>query len=378
MILRINGKLGILENQKVVIPFEYEDIEIQDFGYSCLKYDEDNEENYVDVYNTDFQLINSEELRDAYYLFSQKIFVVSNKDNLDGIMNIDGKIICPCIYRVICTAGETLLFRKKDGSIFMGDKYGSKLTGDYKNIKIENLFIIVEKMSGKWALMNKKHEIIIDDQDSIKKLNDFMLLCTKDKQSNVFNNRGELIVQFPKNTDINFEYIVSFETKSNARKYFIFSYNDGAYKIAADLSNRTILFNIKCIDILNISNEFALIDKEDGIYQINLPTQEEKLLYKDCHYWSNIYDNLLLGKDNICCVIDKQGKMIIPLEYERITEANDHHEKSEDKLLIVKKDKKLGVINLQNEIVISIDKKDIEDAQDYVNDINEYDEDEDD
>lgn len=113
MILRINGKLGILENQKVVIPFEYEDIEIQDFGYSCLKYDKDDEENYVDAYNKDFQLINSEELIDAHYLFSQKIFLITNKGNLDGIMNIDGKIICPCIYRAICTAGELYYLGKK-------------------------------------------------------------------------------------------------------------------------------------------------------------------------------------------------------------------------------------------------------------------------
>lgn len=233
-------------------------------------------------------------------------------------------------------------------------------------------------MSGKWALMNKKHEIIIDEQDSIKNLNNLMLLCTKDRQSNVFNNRGELIVQLPKNVDINLEYIISFEDKPNARKYFIFSYNDRAYKIIADLSNRTILFNSKCTDILYIGNEFALIDKEDGIYQIYLPTQEEKLLYKDYHYWNDIYDNFLLKKDNICCVINNQGKMIIPLEYDEITEANDHHEESEDNLLIVKKDKKLGVINLQNKIVIPIDKEIIEDAQDYVNDINEYDEDEDD
>ena len=372
-IIKINNKLGVLADQKIAIPFEYDYIEIRDFGflgYLCIKYDKNNKPFYY-LYNNDFKLIIKKITKAQKYWNN---LIVSDENELEGIVNTNGEILCPLIYKRIIsiTDEDYFIFCKKDGLQFIGDKYGTRKSDVYKNISNNCSLLIFQKTNGKMGLMNYEFQILIDEQDSIEANEDYNLYeCTKNEQTQLLDASGNLLSSYKKN--IKFNSIFTNETSSI--NYVILTKSNGIIAAVINLMNKKAIINCEFLNILYIGNDFALIEKSDGIYQINLATQEEELLYKEYQYLNNIDDNFILIKDNICCVINNQGKMIIPLEYDSINSVFDQYWDNYSNLFIAGKNKKYGIINSKNEIIIPIDYASIYSINPHEGEDENYDED---
>lgn len=261
MILSKNNKLGVLVDQKIVIPFEYDKILIEYFGYLCTKYNEHHEPiSYL--YNNQFKLISEKDIFiESSRKASKNILIMTDEDDLFYLLTDTGEALTPHIYKsIIDIAENAFIFKTQNDLYFIGDKFGNKLSSLYK--EIDHFLYKAKTITNKWSLINKKYEAIDEEQDSIERLGGNSFLCTKDDKSQIIDATGKVAIDFSKDIAIkSIRYYTETSLKEN-NEYAILFNKDNENNIAVDLSHNKIITVGEFTDFLYVDSKTATMVKD--------------------------------------------------------------------------------------------------------------------
>ncbi len=286
-----NGKNGILENKKILIPYEYEEIE--------------------------YNKIN-------------KLFIVQ-KDGKQGVISIEGKDILEAKYDyILCTQNK--ITTKKDEIIQIYDKNGEKKQSNYENTietSNENYIITIDNEE-KFGVINKEGQVIIKNKyEYIEYAFENYFIITENGKVGVIDINNGL--------GIDFKYDIIQKVKDKNALQAIISSKNTIEIYNNKLEKQT---SIKEAILYTYDNYIKLISASDMKYLDNN---------------GNIISNKEVLKENKVYAYSKNGKWgfindsdktIVEPTYDMVTEFNQYGYAG------IKKDNKWGVVNKQGEIVL--------------------------
>lgn len=242
-------------------------------------------------------------------IFKILYYKVQEDDRLKiGYMDNNGKIITPPIYN-----------------------YGTDFYGDYANIIKDSIYGFIDKQgnetlfekydktffyycntgiaskNGQYTLINREGKPLIKFSDKAIKIFGFNTFSTKENNNKtLYNSDGKIIFKNKKNLKISSHYM---------------------------FSNSTLAYE----KIIEGKTKTGLIDLEGNILV--------KPVYDDIIYYISKYNLYVVKNNNKWGFINKYGKKIIPVNYDKIRSIDEN-------LIVAKKGDKWGFINLENETVI--------------------------
>ncbi len=399
MILAMNhdDKQGYIDiNKKVLIPFIYDDLGV--FAYHLAFAKKDGNFGYID---REGKVIIDFQFSQRSYFYQPGIAVI-NKNTKYGIIDTLENYLLDCAYDYIDydRKNEIAVVRKdkKWGFYFLHEDrlsdfefdriYGSTniipVKRTYNRIKeiYFNRNRVLVKKDSKFAVLNSKLEEVVKygTYENMEPMNYYgYSIVSQGNQYGIVDSLGLLKVP------IAYDLISTKPSRSYGNDFttFLVKRND-KYQILNKNAELEIKQKFDRVEILE--GNYYLAHANDSIFLIDDQSKiiaDEYTEYSDfskgflvrsddkmgaIDYEGNIiipfvYDSLShphLNKRLFACqkekygVIDFEGNILIPFEYEQIglpsySNYKDHHDN-----LIVQKDKKLGTINMKNEIIIPI------------------------
>lgn len=253
------------------------------------------------------------------------------KNQKQGIAQLDGKIIIPLEYDNIIIAGNCInaeksgnvtLFRT-DETEFQNKEFVSRIpTGNDKYI------ICVNKEDKYGVIDNKDNKVIENKYTYINYLWDDYFIVQKDTKLGIISSDERMVVDF---------------------KYDVLQRVENSKIIEGIEENTTYLFDkdFKIIESLNVAN---IEEKNDYIKIYSI--QDKKMIYLD--YYGNIVDNKKVLKENKLFAkrengkwgfSDEYGNIKVESKYDMVTEFNEYG------FAGVMQNNKWGVINDQGIVI---------------------------
>ena len=292
-----NGRYGVLENDKQIIPNDYQSISF------------DN---------------------------SNQIFIVQ-KGKKYGVLSLDGKIVLNCDFTQIDIKGKYLYVLKEDGNTEVYD-----INGKLTNMSPDSMFIDVPNKEGYTISINSddgqtNYQICKDEKPVntekykyIAYLEDDLFIASK-------NDEKLGIIDINQNAKTEFAY-TSIQIISDTNLIQLSNSTDG---------NVEIMDN-KATSILKMNN--ATVVKE-GIY-VKVSNESDKkyitLEGKEVSKEEVLVANTLFSsvKDEKWGFVDKLGNVKVDYKYDRVTEFNEYG------FAGVLKDKKWGVLRQDGTVLV--------------------------
>lgn len=344
---------------KQSVLYEAEDIIIRDNG--CIVYK--NGYGYIDFDGKEIIKPQYEHLLDTDY----DLFIISNGEK-NAVINKDGTTVLPFKYDNISEIGK---YTDSQGKCVLGFVVGNIYEDENAKLQL-NLDIAEESNSKisnkikeyKYGLVNEKDETIIPiEYDYIGMSETPTGIFAAEKET----SKGMI--------DINNNVVIPFEYR------YIIPEEDGMFTIHKKIeinglrsrlvsgivdSNGKIL--IPCEDkyliMQYINKNLIIVLKEKGKYVL-LNYKNEKLsdIYDEIQEDDNDANLFLVKKDNKLGFINRQGKVAIPLKYDKATEFRgglaiaDNTVINENGEVLYEADKDTNIINLEVGI-IAVERKD--------------------
>ena len=286
-----------------------------------------------------------------------------NKDNLLmalknkkwGIINTKGDIEVPFVYDAVFFFSEGLAMVMKD------DKWGAINTkGDiiisleYDDITpVENGLYLVEK-NEKVGMINTNGEIEIPIEYNrpFMKHSDNIIMISKDEKVGYIDKQGNVLIPFEYDLCIyNDGYILACKNKKwgmidineNIMMPFTFDwmcfFGNGMELLKTEtLSNGTLSFTPESNIVVLKDSQYGIIDRQGNIV---VPIEYDEITY--------ISNNLAgIKKGDKWGVVNMERNIVLPIEYDEITYISNN-------LAGIKKGDKWGVVNMEGSFVIPIE-----------------------
>jgi hypothetical protein len=375
VIASINGKYGLLKDGKEVLPFEYESIadqnkvNIQQFknvkgdvdfsvnfgNNSCFLMSKNQKFGLLNtsgavILNTEYDNIKYDNLRHIYLL---------TLNNLQGIYFESSKKLINCEYQSVYTDGTQFITLKKD------NKYGIVnyqaeviLPYEFDEISIRgwNSFFRVKK-SGKYGYFKSSGELIIPTQyDNLEGFYnskfDHLLKATLHDSVGVINLKNEIVVpiRYKFVNDLNNYFQVELNGKrglySLKGEEICKPEFDRIYTSHSEKSN--ILFT-RSNNLYGIIGDGGKLLFEPQFVKIGY-IHDEDLLVNPISNYLNIYQFVKHKNGKYGVFEERHSNLVIPIEYDSVCQRFDFGEST---FFILKKGDKYGVVNNNNEPVIS-------------------------
>lgn len=287
-LVKQNDKYGFVDKAgELVIPIQYEDAHSFNGGFAVVK--KGGEVNFINKagkvpFDNVFALIDGK----------AGLFIVK-QNNKYGLLNTKGQFILPLEYDDIENFDRNNLFKvKQNGRYGIVDKTGKVVMpvqylemDDFSTIYRDQKLAYIKDENGKYGFFNRKAEIIVLPQyDDIKKHSSLyleygMAVVSKNGKWGVINMDNKEIVP------------ILYNKIGGTADLMVYVEND-VFKG---------FYNVSDNNVGRIAIDFS------------------KLTYIN---WCNDFDNLLLcvqGKNGKWGYINREGELVIPLEYDKVSSA---------------------------------------------------------
>ncbi len=248
--------------------------------------------------------------------FFGDLAIVSKNDKY-GYINKQGKVIIPLQYDFrLGTFHDGLAYVKKDGKYGFIDKNGKIIIPlKYDDARRFNEGLAGVKNNGKYGFINKQDKVVIPFQyDSVYIFRKGLALVQKDGKIFTINKKGECV------------------------KFGCTTTTDKADNEVEDIDEYVKQF-------IN-EHYFAPFRKYN---KFGFKRNDKVVIKAEYDYVHDFSEDLsVVGKNDKCGYINKQGKVIIPLQYDFGT--GDFH----DGVAYVKKDEKYGFIDKNGKVIIPL------------------------
>lgn len=303
LISSINGKYGLIKNNKQVIENDYIELEY------------DKESNLL----------------------------VLNKGTASGVANLDGKMIIPVDYDSILIGGQYINAYKEDTRLVFNLE-GNQVETNYTNyVKANDDYAIVIDASNNYNIVGKDgKEKLTDQYVYLEYFTNNLFIATKGNRTGLISADGKVVIPMQYSTMQKIELAKSENAKD---KTAILQATDG---------------DTKRVDIINQNGKIskgiadAVLEKEegeDGIEYLVMTSENdrkyfnyngEEVSYKDIKGDNKLYAVAQNGKWGFA---DANGSMVIKPQYDFVTEFNKG-------FAGIKQNGKWGVINESGNLVL--------------------------
>jgi hypothetical protein len=303
LISSINGKYGLIKNNKQVIENDYIELEY------------DKESNLL----------------------------VLNKGTASGVANLDGKMIIPVDYDSILIGGQYINAYKEDTRLVFNLE-GNQVETNYTNyVKANDDYAIVIDASNNYNIVGKDgKEKLTDQYVYLEYFTNNLFIATKGNRTGLISADGKVVIPMQYSTMQKIELAKSENAKD---KTAILQATDG---------------DTKRVDIINQDGKIskgiadAILEKEegeDGIEYLVMTSENnrkyfnyngEEVSYKDIKGDNKLYAVAQNGKWGFA---DANGSMVIKPQYDFVTEFNKG-------FAGIKQNGKWGVINESGNLVL--------------------------
>lgn len=303
LISSINGKYGLIKNNKQVIENDYIELEY------------DKESNLL----------------------------VLNKGTASGVANLDGKMIIPVDYDSILIGGQYINAYKEDTRLVFNLE-GNQVETNYTNyVKANDDYVIVIDASNNYNIVGKDgKEKLTDQYVYLEYFTNNLFIATKGNRTGLISADGKVVIPMQYSTMQKIELAKSENAKD---KTAILQATDG---------------DTKRVDIINQDGKIskgiadAVLEKEegeDGIEYLVMTSENdrkyfnyngEEVSYKDIKGDNKLYAVAQNGKWGFA---DANGSMVIKPQYDFVTEFNKG-------FAGIKQNGKWGVINESGNLVL--------------------------
>lgn len=326
-LVTLDGKMGMLDSVgKQVIPIVYDELETYSEKLLLAKIDE--RWGIIDLDNQVHLPFHYKSLWVNHC--NRKQLIVKNEQGYTGMINIDNKQIIPCQYGSLSLFSPDLLYASKD------EQFG---------------------------LINYQNEVVIPLQYEEEMIGNTMFLCNdnsaqyfyavKNGKKGLLNLKGEVTIPL-------------------------------IYDELSFLSDDHDYFSI------TIGEKYGVVDKHGRII---IPARYDYIRYEE----NNVFEVTLYEEDDIfsgkCGIVDNRNKTIVPIRYDYVTTVSENgnllyylvvidmkhgilsptgntlvpmiydaismYDRGGTTCLVVKKDDKVGIIDLDNNIVLPFHYQDI-------------------
>ncbi len=292
-----NGQAGLIKNNKLLLNYEYEDIQ-----YNVLS----------------------------------DIFIVKRNEK-EGVVNKEGQTILYPEYDGIFIGGMYLIAKKGNNSLIF-DLNGNKIeTNVISKIQTENpnYFITIDENNIYKVIDNNSNIIIDNDYDYIEYLPGDYFIVAKNLKNGIIDINGKSIVE------------IKYDS--------IFRISDTNILQLGTSNTKTIeLYNLNMEKLISMNNanikEFKPFENSDENY-ILLSSDTDFIYFNkngDKLTSQEVYkNNQLFSKkiNNKWGFVDKNGNIIVQNEFDMVTDFNEYGYAG------IKKDGKWGVINQEGTII---------------------------
>lgn len=258
-----------------------------------------------------------------------EILSVDNKEieltGLSGAFDSNGNIVLPFEYDFLKTD-------KNNNLIIYKNSYCGVITEEVETIiplkfqEIKSFFnLYTVRSNNLWGIFNNKGKLILPIKYQ-------KIFITSNDGAFVFKNNKWFKITFKtisKLTQLNipngfwFEYFEE-NGKIKNNKCFIMT-NDSVEGLVSDLGIVLIHPNYKYMQYFENGNYYSAIDKNYKYYFNSKGKSLSETHFDDKNnYNSNDYKNIICSKTNKFGVIDSEGKLIIPFEYDLIQRVEDN------------------------------------------------------
>ena len=303
LISSINGKYGLIKNNKQVIENDYIELEY------------DKESNLL----------------------------VLNKGTASGVANLDGKMIIPVDYDSILIGGQYINAYKEDTRLVFNLE-GNQVETNYTNyVKANDDYAIVIDASNNYNIVGKDgKEKLTDQYVYLEYFTNNLFIATKGNRTGLISADGKVVIPMQYSTMQKIELAKSENAKD---KTAILQATDGDTK-RVDIINQDEKISKGIVD--------AVLEKEegeDGIEYLVMTSENdrkyfnyngEEVSYKDIKGDNKLYAVAQNGKWGFA---DANGSMVIKPQYDFVTEFNKG-------FAGIKQNGKWGVINESGNLVL--------------------------
>lgn len=303
LISSINGKYGLIKNNKQVIENDYIELEY------------DKESNLL----------------------------VLNKGTASGVANLDGKMIIPVDYDSILIGGQYINAYKEDTRLVFNLE-GNQVETNYTNyVKANDDYAIVIDASNNYNIVGKDgKEKLTDQYVYLEYFTNNLFIATKGNRTGLISADGKVVIPMQYSTMQKIELAKSENAKD---KTAILQATDGDTK-RVDIINQDGKISKGIVD--------AVLEKEegeDGIEYLVMTSENnrkyfnyngEEVSYKDIKGDNKLYAVAQNGKWGFA---DANGSMVIKPQYDFVTEFNKG-------FAGIKQNGKWGVINESGNLVL--------------------------
>lgn len=292
-----NGQAGLLKNNKVILNYEYEDIQ---------------------------------------YYSANDIFIVQ-RNGKQGAMNKEGKVILPVEYNSILFGG-IYLNATKDKEKMIFDQEGNKIeTQLVSKVRTENpnYFIAVDKNDIYTVIDEQGNTILDEDYSYIEYLPGGFFIVARDGKNGIINSKGEFVVELKYTSIFRFNDTNVLQAEMQEEST-IDLYNMQMQEIAS-MKDATIK---QITNETNAQKSYILLasQTEASYYDENGKALEAKEIFPN----NILYAKKTEGKWGF---VDKSGNFVVQAQYDMVTEFNTNG------FAGIKKDGKWGVINQSGTIL---------------------------
>lgn len=261
-----NGRYGLIKNGKEVLKNEYTEI--------------------------------------SFYLSNNLLIV--EKDKVKGVVNLKGDNIVPIDYDDIIMGGKYINAQKGD-EIIVFDENGNNINTDIISLNQVNdkYSIVIDKDNNYNIVDNNGNKKLENIYTYIEYYKDDKFIVSKEGKAGIIDGEGNVII------DLKYSSIQKIE-ETNALQAVDSETN------RTDIIDEELNINEGIIDssVIKKENYIKLFSKTDMKYY-NL--SGKKVEYKEIYPDNKIYAD---NKDGKWGLIDKNGNIIVPYEYEAVTEQN--------------------------------------------------------
>ena len=361
-IVKKDEKKGTCDNTKQLLPLEFSNISLVDYGF-CLV----TKDNKLGLYTDEGKQILAPIYQrikptDKYSEDEKRYFIVKN--NKYGICNSDGDFIIEPQYDDITYNSNDYFVMMKDNApeyLFNTENIIKGVTIDNREpIEIqEGLATILYynyKRGDLWGLLNRNgRSIIIPQYDNpLEKLTFILpdsityLIACKDNRYGIIDLNNKTIIPF------------LYENIKPTYLFNIIELSSDSGKQLYDMDKKCLALNL-FYDKSELTDHYLYLYKDVFETVVDFNSMQILLPFKyNSVVGLNDDEHFIVTKNLQTALINREDKQVIPYGYDKITTTESPN------LFIVKKQDQYGIVDLQNKLRYGMTSNRIEDLKDYI------------
>ena len=265
LVTSTNGRYGLYKNNKEVLANEYTNIE----------YDSNNN------------------------------LLIVQKDQAEGVVDLDGNNIVPIDYDNIIVGGKYIDAQKGEDTVVF-DASGNNLDTDIISYnQVNDLAIVIDRNNNYNIVDQSGNKKLKENYTYIEYFKDNYFLVTKDGKTGVIDGNGNVVIK------LEYDAIQAIDGTSVLQAI---KTNDNKTDIID--SNMNIHEGIVNANVLKKDNYIKVYSETDMKY---FDFEGNEITYKSLFANNSLYASKNNGKWGL---VDANGKVVVPYEYDMVTEQN--------------------------------------------------------